>query len=191
MTETSIRTRFGLYGRHSRAFPSIWYNSTVRAVNRYPAGGPERLLDWDYPGTVQRHNTYDAFWKARAAAEHLDQIKVPVLSIGVWSKVDLHLNGNIVGFQRTTSEKKLLVFGSSSLFAAVADFSSERFHEQYLRPFYDHYLKGEKTSYPDEPKVRYFLNGADEFRSSTTWPPENIEYRPIYLSAGPTGSVES
>lgn len=173
------------------AFPSIWYNSTVRTVNRYPANGPERLLEWDYPGTVQRHNTYDEFWKGRAAAENLDKIKVPVFSIGVWSKVDLHLNGNIVGFQRTVSDKKLLVFGSSSLFAAVADFSSEQFHEKFLRPFYDHYLKGEKTSYLDEPTVRYFLNGADEFRSAATWPPENIEHRAIYLSSGPSGSVES
>jgi len=173
------------------AFPSIWYNSTVRVVNRHPVAGPERSLDWDYPGTVQRHNTYDEFWKVRAAAEKLDRIKVPVFSIGVWSKVDLHLNGNIVGFQRTTSDKKMLVFGSSNVFAAVADFSSEKFHEQYLRPFYDCYLKGEKTTYPDEPPVRYFLNGADEFKTSPTWPPENIEYRRLHLSAGPSGSVES
>lgn len=173
------------------AFPSIWYNSTVRVVNRHPVGGPARSLDWDYPGTVQQHSTYDEFWKVRAAAEQLENIKVPVFSIGVWSKVDLHLNGNIVGYQRTTSDKKLLVFGSSNVFAAVADFSSEQFHERYLRPFYDFYLKGEKTTYTDEPQVRYFLNGADEFQSASTWPPENVEYRRLYLSAGPSGSVES
>ncbi len=51
---------------------------------------------------MRAHATYDDFWKSRAAAENLDKIKVPVFSIGVWSKVDLHLNGNIVGFQRTT-----------------------------------------------------------------------------------------
>jgi putative CocE/NonD family hydrolase len=173
------------------AFPSIWYNSTTRLINQYPAGGPPRLMEWDYPGEVQRHPTYDEFWKVRAAAEQVDRIKVPVFSIGVWTKVDLHLNGNIVGFQRARAAKKLLVFGSSSLFAAVADFSSVEFHERYLRPFYDWCLKGERTSYVDEPAVRYFLTGADAFRSAETWPPRGVTYRPFYLSGETSGSVES
>lgn len=173
------------------AFPSIWYNSTTRCINQYPASGPSRLLEWDYVGAVKAHSTYDEFWKSRAAAENLDKIKVPVFSIGVWSKVDLHLNGNIVGFQRTRSPKKLLVFGSSSLFAAVADFSSEAFHETYLRPFYDHCLKGLKTSYAAEPAVRYFVPGAETFRTADTWPPKDICYKPFYLQSGRTGSVSS
>jgi predicted acyl esterase len=173
------------------AFPSTWYNSTTRNINLYPASGPSRFIEWDYVGAVKRHNTYDEFWKVRAAAENLDRIKVPVFSIGVWTKVDLHLNGNIVGFERTQSSKKLLVFGSSSLFAAVADFSSVAFHETYLRPFYDCYLKGGKTSYPDEPDVRYFVPGAETFRSAASWPPANISYRTYYLGADPTGSVAS
>ncbi len=173
------------------AFPSTWYNSTTRSINQYPASGPSRFIEWDYVGAVKRHNTYDDFWKVRAAAENLDKIKVPVFSIGVWTKVDLHLNGNIVGFERTQSPKKLLVFGSSSLFAAVADFSSVAFHETYLRPFYDCYLKGEQTSYPDEADVRYFVPGAETFRSAATWPPANIAYRTYFLGEGPTGSVKS
>ena len=173
------------------AFPSTWYNSTTRNINQYPASGPSRFIEWDYVGAVKQHNTYDEFWKLRAAAENLDKIAVPVFSIGVWTKVDLHLNGNIVGFQRTRSPKKLLVFGSSSLFAAVADFSSVAFHETYLRPFYDCYLKGEKTSYPDEPDVRYFVPGAEEFRTATTWPPERLSYKAYYLGADTTGSVAS
>jgi uncharacterized protein len=173
------------------AFPSIWYNSTTRVVNQYPCAGPPRLLTWDYVGEAQRHTSYDEFWRSRAAAEHIDKIEVPVLSIGVWSKVDLHLNGNIVGFQRAKSPKKLLVFGSSNLFAAVADFSSETFHETYLRPFYDHYLKGVQNGYPEEPVVRYFVSGADLFRSAEDWPPKSARYRSLFLKPGPTGSVTS
>jgi hypothetical protein len=140
---------------------------------------------------VKRHPTYDAWWKERSAAEKLARIKVPVFSIGVWSKVDLHLNGNIVGFQRAGGPKKLLVFGSSNLYAAVADYSSIAFHEKYLLPFYDCYLKGQKTSYLDEPAVRYFVTGADRFESAATWPPRNVTYTPFYLGAGPSGSVAS
>jgi hypothetical protein len=163
----------------------------VRNVNAYPGAGKPRFVEYDYPAAVKRHPTYDAWWKERAAAEKLEKIKVPVFSIGVWSKVDLHLNGNIVGFQRAGGPKKLLVFGSSNLYAAVADYSSVAFHEKYLLPFYDCYLKGKRTPWLDEPDVRYFVTGADRFESADAWPPRRIEHRPFYLSGAKSGSVTS
>ena len=51
------------------------------------------------------------------------------------------------------------------------------FHEKFLLPFYDCYLKGEKTTYLNEPNVRYFVGGADEFKTAETWPPMNIGYQ--------------
>jgi uncharacterized protein len=171
-------------------YPTTWWDQ-VRTVNAYPRQGKKRFVDWDYPAQVKRHPTYDAWWKERAAAEKLEKIKVPVFSIGVWSKVDLHLNGNIVGYQRAGGPKKLLVFGSSDLFAAVADYSSIAFHEKYLLPFYDCYLKGRRTAYLDEPEVRYFVTGGDRFETAARWPPPNIAYTPFYLTAGPSGSVAS
>jgi hypothetical protein len=171
-------------------YPTTWWDQ-VRTVNAYPAQGKPRFVEWDYPAAVKRHPTYDAWWQERAAAEKLDRIKVPVFSIGVWSKVDLHLNGNIVGFQRAGGPKKLLVFGSSNLYAAVADYSSVAFHEKYLLPFYDCYLKGRRTAYLDEPDVRYFVTGADRFDTASSWPPRRIAYTPFYLTRGPSGSVAS
>ena len=173
-------------------FPGMnWYNGNVRVINQYPASGPSRVVEWDYAKAVRRHTTYDSFWKQRAAAEHLEKIRVPVFSIGVWRKVDLHLNGNIVGFQRSGGPKKLLVFGSANLYEAVQDFSSVAFHEKYLLPFYDRYLKGQQTAYEAEPMVRYFMGGTTELRSADAWPPDDIAYREMYLQAGPTHSVTS
>ncbi|HEX4192743.1 MAG TPA: CocE/NonD family hydrolase [Stellaceae bacterium] len=171
-------------------YPTSWWDQ-VRTVNGYPTAGKRRLVDYDYPGQVRRHTLYDSFWRERAAAEKLEKIEAPVFSIGVWSKVDLHLNGNIVGYQRAGGPKKLLVFGSSDVYAAVADYSSIAFHEKYLLPFYDCYLKGQRTAYLDEPEVRYFVTGADRFDSAPTWPPKNSRTVPYYLAAGPTGSVTS
>ena len=87
-------------------FFNLWYNQMLRPINQYPAYGPSRELPWDMPYVARHHITYDAFWKERAAAEQLDKIKVPVYSIGLWTKVDLHLNGNIVGYQRIGGAKK-------------------------------------------------------------------------------------
>jgi uncharacterized protein len=172
-------------------FFNLWYNQLLRPINQYPAHGPSRALPWDMPFVARHHTTYDSFWKERAAAEQLQKIKVPVYSIGLWTKVDLHLNGNIVGYQRLPGPKKLLILGASNLYAAVSDFSSVAFHEKFLLPFYDLYLKGQKTSYLNEPNVCYFVGGADEFRTDETWPPKDIAYRAFYLKKGPSGSITS
>jgi len=171
-------------------FPVTWFHG-VRLLNQAPAAGPAREIEWDYPLAVRRHPTYDRFWRERAAAENLHRIRVPVFSIGVWRKVDLHLNGNITGFQRAGGPRKLLVFGSANVHAAVQDFSSVAFHEKYLLPFYDRYLKGKDTGYEAEPGVRWFASGAEGLRSAASWPPGDVAYRTYYLAAGPTGSVAS
>lgn len=172
-------------------FPSIWYNQNTRVVNANPAQGPSRILEWDYAREVRKHPTYDAFWKERAPAEGLHKARVPAFSIGVWRKVDLHLNGNIVGFQRYGGPKKLLVFGSANVHAAVQDFSSVAFHEKWLLPFYDRYLKGNDTGWEKEPDVRWFVGGSNDVRSDAEWPPRGIRYRELYLRKGPAGAVAS
>ena len=112
-------------------------------------------------------------------------------SIAQWAKVDLHLNGNIEGYQGVAGPKKLLVLGTSSLFTAASDFSSDAFHERILLPFYDCYLKGRSSGHLSEPNVRYFMGGADEFREAETWPPAQIVYHAFYLKPGPSNSITS
>ena len=114
-----------------------------------------------------------------------------MFSIGVWSKVDLHLNGNIVGYQRAGGPKKLLVFGSSDLYAAVADYSSVAFHEKYLLPFYDCYLKGKPRLISTS--RRCAISSPAPTASSARRPGRRAmsRYVPYYLGQGPTGSVTS
>jgi putative CocE/NonD family hydrolase len=114
-----------------------------------------------------------------------------VYSIGQWAKVDLHLNGNLEGYLGVAGPRKLLVLGTSSLFTAASDFSSEAFHENILLPFYDYYLKGQSSGYPSEPNVRYFVGGAEEFEAAETWPPAQIAYGAFYLTPGPSGTITS
>ena len=93
-----------------------------------------------------------------------------MFSIGIWAKVELHLQGNIVGWQRVNAPKKLLVTGSPNVFQAAADFNSIAFHEKYLLPFYDWFLKGQQTSYVNEPPVRYHLMGTDVMKTARCRP---------------------
>jgi hypothetical protein len=114
-----------------------------------------------------------------------------VYSIGVWGKMSFALNGNVWGYQLTRAPKKLLVVGAGDVAGAVAEYTSIAFHERYMLPFYEHYLKGRATSYTQLPSVRYFVQGADVFEDAQTWPPRGIRLTPYYLSSGPTGSVVS
>jgi uncharacterized protein len=172
-------------------FGSYWWNQN-RIINRHPANGENpREQSCDLNLLLQQHPTYDEFWRERCAAEHLHEIEVPLYSIGVWGKIDLHTRGNIDGFRRARGPKKLKMIGPVNAFVANREFNSRELHETLLLPFYDYYLKGLKTSYPERPAVEYFVRGADAIRTAQTWPPEGVRYVTWQLSAAKSGSVSS
>ncbi len=178
-------------GGMETGFQSSWYNG-VRLNNLFPANGAQpRFLSYDYAADLLRHPLYDEYWKERAAVERLDQIKVPVYSIGLWVKADLHLAGNIMGYQQARGPKKLLLTASPTRARAHTDFQDPEFHRKYLLPFYDKYLKGLKTDYDSRPNVEYTVFNTGQIRSSDTWPPAGWQRRRFYLGLGPSGSVTS
>jgi len=172
-------------------FGSYWWNQN-RIINRHPANGEflrEQTCDLNL--LVQQHPTYDDFWRERCAAERLHEIEVPLYSIGVWGKIDLHTRGNIDGIRRARGPKKLKMIGPVNAFVANREFNSRELHEKLLLPFYDHYLKGSKTVYPERPAVEYFVRGADAVRAAETWPPQGVRYVSWHLDAVKSGSVTS
>ena len=173
-------------------FIPYWFNASVRVPNFFPATknhpremAHDLILDW------QRHPFYDDFWKERSAFEHLDRIKVPLFSIGVWAKQDLHLAGNIAGYLKAKGEKKLAMTGAATAFSSASDFATVDFHKKYLLPFYDHYLKGATTSWSARPNVEYPVRNTGTVRSFSTWPPPGTVPTVLHLHKGPSGSVTS
>jgi uncharacterized protein len=182
----------GYPGGIEGGFLGYWINSSVRVPNLYPANGDNpRFVTSDLFLEVQRHPFYDEFWKERAAFEHLGKIKVPVFSIGVWAKQDLHLAGNIQGYQLASGPKKLAISGTSTPLTSQSDFAGVEFHRKYLLPFYDKHLKGLKTSYDNRPEVEYSVRNTGTARSFGAWPPAGTTPAHFYLTRGRTGSVTS
>ncbi len=178
-------------GMLSDFFGSYWWNQN-RIINRHPANGEfPREQPYDLNLHLQQHPTYDEFWRERSAAEHLHQIEVPLYSVGVWGKVDLHTRGNIDGYRHAGGPKKLKMIGPVNAFVANREFNSPELHEKLLLPFYDHYLKGLPTDYPERPEVEYFVRGADAVRTALAWPPNGVRYVAWNLSAQKSGSVTS
>ncbi len=172
-------------------FGSYWWNQN-RIINRHPANGEHpREQPFDLNLAIQQHPTYDDFWRERTAAERLEDIEVPLYSVGIWGKVDLHTRGNINGFRRASGPKKLRMNGPINAFAANREFNSPEMHRDLLLPFYDHYLKGKDTAWAARPAVEYFVRGANAVRSADSWPPATMRPVEYHLSARASGSVTS
>lgn len=182
----------GYPGGIEGGFLGYWINSSVRVPNLYPANGDNpRFVKTDLFLDVQQHPFYDEYWRERAAFEQLEKIKAPLFSIGVWAKQDLHLAGNIQGYQRASGPKKLAISGTPTPFSSQSDFAGVEFHRKYLLPFYDKYLKGLKTTYDERPNVEYLVRNTGKVRSFESWPPPGTTPARFYLSKGRTGSVTS
>lgn len=47
-------------------------------------------------------------------------------------------------------------------------------HNEMLK-WYDFWLKGIETGINDEPPVKYWAMGTNAWKTSQTWPPENVQ----------------
>ena len=172
-------------------FPGYWWNQN-RIINRFPANGAApREQKTDLDALVSAHPTYDDFWRSRCAWERLPEIKVPLYSIGIWGKIDLHTRGNIDGWRRSSGPRKLQMRGPPNAWAANAEFNSVELHEKVLLPFYDRFLKDKPTEWDKRPPVEYFVRGANVFKSAETWPPPGVRYKSFFLSGDKANAVQS
>jgi hypothetical protein len=171
--------------------PGYWWNQN-RIINRFPANGAApRVQEIDLDMMITAHPTYDDFWRTRCAWERLHEITVPLYSVGIWGKIDLHTRGNIDGFRRAKGPRKLQMRGPINAWAANAEFNGVELHEKVLLPFYDRFLKGKESEWDRRAPVEYFVRGANVFKTADTWPPAGVKYKAWHLGAGPSGSVTS
>jgi putative CocE/NonD family hydrolase len=173
------------------SYRSVWY-TTLRADNQHrPAGKHGRApMNFDLVGEMINHPLDDEFWRVRSPYWRLGEIKCPVLSIGHWGKMGLHLRGNIVGYEEVKAPKKLVVTGARNTFEAHRLFDQVDFHEKELLPFYDLHLKGKNNGFMASEPIRLFVRGANVWRAEEEWPPRARTVA-FYLRKGPSGSVTS
>lgn len=173
-------------------FPQVWWNGSVRLANLHPANGQHpRDLPYDLVHDIMQHPTIDDFWDERSLDAQLAEVDIPVYSIGVWVKRDLHLAGNIRGFQLVKGPKKLKVSGVPTLPQALQEFASIAFHEKVVAPFYDRWLRDETTDWDDRPIVEYPISGSDRQMSAPQWPPAGAAPQTLFLTSETSGSVVS
>src|SRR5437763_4512388 len=87
-----------------------------------------------------------------------------------------HLLGAQSWFRNiTAAPKKLLLAGPAHLDRPV-----QAFHNEMLR-WYDHWLKGIDTGILADPPVRFWVMGANQWRSGDDWPLPETQWITVYL----------
>jgi uncharacterized protein len=137
------------------------------------------------------HPFDDEWQRRRAPFWELDQVDIPVLSIGAWGKGSLHLRGNFEGFRLVKGPKQLLIIGAQTFADTQMRFFKEDFHRAELLPWYDHHLKGVANGVMDRPKVRFYVQGEQEVRESSDWPPPDVSVAELFLSGEKSGHEDS
>ncbi|MEH6607537.1 MAG: CocE/NonD family hydrolase [Pseudomonadales bacterium] len=157
--------------------------------------GLEDHLSWE----AMVNNLDGDYWSQVRGKADFDKIKIPVYSAANWDGWNLHLRGNLEGYNRVASENKRLRIHVGGHTEA---FYSEEGQLDRLQ-FFDHWLKGKDNGLQDEPPVKVFVRSSkkkqvDPFTSATEgfwreeneWPIARTEYRKFYLSETPANATD-
>jgi predicted acyl esterase len=174
------------------SYRSTWYTRLLFDNQHRMAGAKHReRMPLDLVGEILANPLDGAWWRERSAHDRLDRIAVPVLSIGHWGKMGLHLRGNILGYEGVIAPKRLVVTGARNAGEAHHLFDRIDFHASHLLPFYDHYLKGLDNGYDRLAPVKLYVINGGGYRDEAAWPVPRAVMTPLYLGPAPSGSVTS
>ena len=145
-----------------------------------------------------KHPCYDEYWEKLSYEKQHDKVAVPSLNIGGWYSTS-DIDGTIRNFVGVTKKGKKLPSGTHhKLFIGpwphckiTTSYGEVDFGEkakidlkEVLLKWFDYWLKGKDTGIMNEPPVKYFLMGANEWCVATQWPPEGTTYKKYYLHSG-------
>ena len=136
---------------------------------------------WDdlWRAVAVEHPFRDEWWDERNLLPLLADVDIPVYLGCDWDNVPLHLPGTFSTFDALTGSPHVRV-GMLGEFGLTWPWES--LHVEALA-WFDHWLKQRDTGILDGPPVRYWLPGADAWRTAPSWPPPDAEHRPWFLSA--------
>jgi uncharacterized protein len=153
---------------------------SAKSVLQLIMKAPYAAHPWDdlWRAAAVDHQTRDEFWDQRTALPRLGQVDIPVYLGCDWDNVPMHLPG-------TFSTWKALAHNPNVRMAMLPDGGTtwpwESMHVEALA-WFDQYLKDRDTGITDGPRIRYWLPGAEQWRTSDVWPPA-ADYQALGLGA--------
>ena len=107
-----------------------------------------------------------------------DRIKIPCYMVSRWSGWPIHLPGAFSAFNGIEAPKKLMVMETEHSSGPLRPWSDD--HDIILR-WYDHWLKGIDTGIMEEPPIKLFIKGKNEWRYEYEWPLARTQWTKFYL----------
>jgi predicted acyl esterase len=123
---------------------------------------------WDeiFADIAVEHQLCDAFWQSRDMTRRIGEIAIPMYLGADWENVCMHLDTPFAvldGIDRAVPWRLALTP------RGTLQWPWESLHVEALA-WYDHWLKGRDTGILDGPPIRYYVEGADEWRTAESWP---------------------
>lgn len=175
--------RLGLRAASDR-LETAWTNIRAQALHA-PYAAHAAIADPELPSYVRdwlAHREAGDYWSAQDVSERFDSIAVPALHIAGW--YDTYLDGAIAGYcalragaaTEFARENQYLLAGpwvhipwgdrvGDANLGEAANLNTDAVLLRWL----NHWLK-EDGAFADEPRVRYFALGRNEWRTLEEWP---------------------
>jgi uncharacterized protein len=134
----------------------------------------------DMAAMMEEDPLIDSYWESKVPP--VERIDVPAYVVASWTDQGLHTRGTLEAFTRLGSASKWLdVHGHKKW---------EHYHRpenvDYVRRFFDRFLKGMDNGWEDRPPVRLEIRERGETgrtRAAEAWPPPEVRHEPLHLSA--------
>ncbi len=137
-------------------------------------------------------------WQTIEATTYIkpEDIQVPVLMIGGW--YDLYTDGMVDAFRKLRAHGGDAARAHTTLVMGPwlhSGLDQERqgdleypgavgYYSSTTSAFFDHWLRGLDNGFDSTPAFHYYQMGAEEWRYTDTWPPENSADTSFYLQPG-------
>jgi putative CocE/NonD family hydrolase len=175
--------RLGLRGANAK-LEAAWANIRAQAAHA-PYGVHPAIVDAALPDYVREwfaQREPGEYWAQQDVSTRLDRIRIPALHVAGW--FDTYLAGSIDGYlalrngagSEFARDNQFLIAGPWTHhpwgdwlgdvdLSEAANLDTNRL----LLRWFDHWLKDSGT-FSNEPRIRYFALGANEWRSAEEWP---------------------
>jgi predicted acyl esterase len=119
------------------------------------------------------------FYWERSARTLYDRIRIPYYCrSGWWAYAHMHLRGSFTHFAGIDAPGKVEIDVPVDEERPLP----RRYDHEVLR-WYDHWLKGKDTGVMDEPPLRLWTMGSDEWRFESEWPLARTQWTTFHLRA--------
>lgn len=144
-----------------------------------PGHAPPHPWDDLVRALTVEHPLVDGYWRERDFLERIQNVHIPTYLGCDWDNVTVHLSCTFPTYEALPADtpKRVAMMPRGGLC-----WPWESLHVEALA-WFDRWLKGRDTGIDEGPPIRYWLEGAREWRATTSWPPPEARYQALHLRA--------